>query len=212
MRTTRRGAQVLASVLTASVSVSCGSTPAQPTPLSSVSIVGAPSTPVISGITQVALQATVAGSTDPSLTYAWNFGDGVTATGASVSHVFARPGVFPVQITVANARGASISATTAVEARSLAGLWEPGFFVNFCFRIRITHEGSAISMVTTNGSAIAASVNHPRLVTLSIAAASNFNCGGLQNASGAFDATLDSFTVGGFGGVNQTETWRRLPN
>jgi hypothetical protein len=208
----RTGGRVVASLGIAFVSASCGSTPVEPTLPSSVSIVGVPSTPVISGITQIALQAAVAGSPDASLTYAWNFGDGSTATGATVSHVFPRPGAFPVQITVTNSRGASVSATASVDARSLAGDWELGFFVNFCYRIRLTHAGSTISMVTTNGSAIAASVSHPRNITLSIAAASNFNCGALQNASGSFDATLDSFTVGGFGGVNQTETWRRLPN
>ena len=44
-----------------------------------------------------------AGSTDPnaggSLTYAWNFGDGSTATGASASHAF-HAGLYNVQLTV----------------------------------------------------------------------------------------------------------------
>lgn len=192
------------------MSLSCGATgPSLPT---AVSITVTPATPSIAGVTQVGFQANAQGAVDPSLSYAWDLGDGAAANGVATTHVFPRAGVFPVQVTVSNSKGASITTTATVEVRSLAGLWEPSFFVNFCFRIQVTHVGSSITMVTTNGSPILSQVSHPRNIDLSIAAATNFNCGALRTSSGSFDPTLDSFTVGGFGGLNQTETWRRLPN
>jgi PKD repeat protein len=41
-----------------------------------------------------------------ALTYEWNFGDGKTATGVSVQHLFATPGTFAVTLTVRAADGA----------------------------------------------------------------------------------------------------------
>lgn len=48
------------------------------------------------------------GSSDPQglpLTYAWSFGDGGAAEGASVEHVFLAAGEFPARLTVTNAAG-----------------------------------------------------------------------------------------------------------
>ena len=169
------------------MSLSCGATgPSLPT---AVSITVTPATPSIAGVTQVGFQANAQGAVDPSLSYAWDLGDGAAANGVATTHVFPRAGVFPVQVTVSNSKGASITTTATVEVRSLAGLWEPSFFVNFCFRIQVTHVGSSITMVTTNGSPILSQVSHPRNIDLSIAAATNFNCGALRTSSGSFDPT-----------------------
>ncbi len=47
---------------------------------------------------------------DP-LTYAWDFGDGTTGTGASVSHTYATAGAYNAKVTVSDGKGGSASAT-----------------------------------------------------------------------------------------------------
>lgn len=69
-------------------------------------------------------------SIDPergTLTYAWNFGDGSTATGAFVNHTFADNGIYNVQLTVSNGvakiatRSITINNAAPVLATSSAG-------------------------------------------------------------------------------------------
>lgn len=57
------------------------------------------------------------GSTDPDGTvasYAWDFGDGSTATGATASHTYVQGGSYAVKLTVTDNQGATNSKTTAV--------------------------------------------------------------------------------------------------
>ncbi len=44
---------------------------------------------------------------DAIVSYAWNFGDGTTGSGATASHVYANPGCYSVTLTVVDARGAT---------------------------------------------------------------------------------------------------------
>ncbi len=58
-----------------------------------------------------------AASADPdgdALTFAWAFGDGGVATGASPSHVYAASGIFQVTVTVTDPRGGSAAASSQV--------------------------------------------------------------------------------------------------
>ncbi|HEU5136962.1 MAG TPA: DNA/RNA non-specific endonuclease [Steroidobacteraceae bacterium] len=62
-------------------------------------------------------------SEDPNGTiasYAWDFGDGTTGTGVSVSHTFVQDGVFTVRVTVTDNDGLSDSATFTVNVTNVA--------------------------------------------------------------------------------------------
>ncbi len=51
--------------------------------------------------------------------YSWDFGDGNTDTGDVVSHIFADPGDFSVQLTVTDAAGNSDSSTTSITVNDI---------------------------------------------------------------------------------------------
>ena len=64
-----------------------------------------------------------AASTDPdqdALTYAWNFGDGSTGSGVSVSHTYLQDGVYTVQLTVTDTRGLTSTVSTAATITNVA--------------------------------------------------------------------------------------------
>src|ERR1043165_7212300 len=48
------------------------------------------------------------------ITYSWTFGDGATATGASVTHVYATEGTFSVRVTATNQLNLSTSADLGI--------------------------------------------------------------------------------------------------
>jgi PKD repeat protein len=55
-----------------------------------------------------------------SCTYAWNFGDGTTASGLTTTKAFTAPGNFSVQLTVTDSRGAAASVVRVVTAANPA--------------------------------------------------------------------------------------------
>ncbi|MGY1699137.1 PKD domain-containing protein [Geodermatophilus sp. SYSU D00766] len=86
--------------------------------------------PTASFTTQVAdLTARVdaAGSTDPEgvlRSYAWDFGNGATATGVTASHTYAAPGTYTVRLTVTD--GGGLTATTTRTVTVTAAPTGPG--------------------------------------------------------------------------------------
>lgn len=55
------------------------------------------------------------------ISYAWSFGDGSTASGASVQHTFVNPGVYQVKLIVKDDRGNSSEDTLSIEAAPASG-------------------------------------------------------------------------------------------
>jgi PKD repeat protein len=67
------------------------------------------------------LSATITAGTN--VTYAWNFGDGATGSGATVTHTYGEPGTYTATVTASNS-GGSATATTSVVVQDvpIAGL------------------------------------------------------------------------------------------
>jgi PKD repeat protein len=66
----------------------------------------------------VAFAVNVTSGGAPPLTYAWHFGDTSSGTGATPTHAYAAPGVYPVTVTATDALGgtANSSVTVTIEA------------------------------------------------------------------------------------------------
>lgn len=72
-----------------------------------------PGTAIEGGAISLSAVATDAGTADV-LSYSWDFGDGSTATGASVSHTWADDGTYTVRLRVNDDENASVSTTATV--------------------------------------------------------------------------------------------------
>jgi PKD repeat protein len=77
-----------------------------------------------------------------SLTYAWDFGDGGTATGVKPSHTYANSGNFNVKLTVTDTAGATNSSTVPVEVVPLP-VSNPGGPYTGKVNVAVTFNGSA---------------------------------------------------------------------
>src|SRR6266571_3703983 len=98
-----------------------GKSPARASPALSVS--RTPDGTAIAGATEVVFTATVTDASGGSLTVSWDLGDGQKATGASVVHVYAGPGVFPVSVTASDAGGGTTTVGSSITVGSLSGRW-----------------------------------------------------------------------------------------
>jgi DNA/RNA endonuclease G (NUC1) len=100
-----------------------------------------------------------AASTDAdndALTYAWSFGDGATATGASVSHAYAAAGQYTVRLIVRDTRGLADTITTTATIRTPAqGLGEATAAVQELIAAGRLNRGQANSLQVSIDAAIA---------------------------------------------------------
>jgi len=96
-----------------------GGSPANVSP--TVTITQSPDGKVLAGVTEVLFTAVASGS-GGTLVLTWDLGDGQTASGASVVHVYTREGVFPVTLTGRSGGGTTTVGST-VTVGNLTGNW-----------------------------------------------------------------------------------------
>ena len=96
------------------------------TPLISSQPTATPNPAIAGQPTVFAAVASEAGNA--ALSYSWNFGDGSTATGNIVTHVYAAAGTFNTTLTVSDAANAAITASVSVTV-NIAGGGAPSPFV-----------------------------------------------------------------------------------
>jgi PKD repeat protein len=80
-----------------------------------------------SGAAPLAITASGSTSSDPDGTiasYAWEFGDGSSATGVQAQHTYANPGEFTVTLTVTDDGGKKATATGKVLATGTAAAYD----------------------------------------------------------------------------------------
>ena len=58
----------------------------------------------------------------PVTGWAWDFGDGSTGSGSTVTHAYAAGGTFPVRLTVTDASGSTATTTRSVGVQTQAGI------------------------------------------------------------------------------------------
>jgi len=134
---------VVAGVVALALSGCHSGSPAGVSP--TVTIVQSPDGQALAGVTEVLFTA-VASSASGGLVLTWDLGDGQTALGASVVHVYAKAGAFPVTLTASSSGGTTTTGST-VTVGNLTGTWllsqggekfyERGF--------RITQTGPSLS-------------------------------------------------------------------
>ena len=80
----------------------------------SASFVFSPAAPTTTTAVQFNAGASTSSSGRTITGYAWNFGDGSTATGETMSHTFATPGTYNVVLTVTDSEGETDTDTSSV--------------------------------------------------------------------------------------------------
>ena len=91
---------------------------------SAATVTASPTGTGITAVTNISFAAQ--GATDPDgdgVTLTWNFGDGASATGANVSHIFAGVGSFNVSVTASDGKAEAKSADVPVTIRNVSGNW-----------------------------------------------------------------------------------------
>jgi PKD repeat protein len=162
----------------------------------------APSAAFTTSATNLALSVDGSGSSDPDGTiasYAWDFGDGATATGATAQHTYGTAGTYTVALTVTDNRGGTNTTTqqVAVTAPVLTVYAADSFT-----RTAATGFGTADKggLWTTSGASLF-SVNGTsgkiKMATLGAGPSAYLNSVSALNVDGTVDVSTDSAPTGG---------------
>lgn len=79
-----------------------------------------PSHHAVSPGTLLYLNASTSGGPGTFTAFQWNFGDGSSSSGTTVTHTYARPGNYHPSVTVTDGNGVSVSASTPVNVSNLS--------------------------------------------------------------------------------------------
>lgn len=72
-----------------------------------------------------ATQFTATVSAGSNVLYTWDFGDGYTATGDSVNHIYQAPGIYTITVSATNSQNTALQSTTAVITQTGSRLFLP---------------------------------------------------------------------------------------
>jgi len=173
-----RNAIGLAAIVAAVCCLACGGTPAAPTPptppassnhapVGSVALspAGAP----IAGATALTFTATASDPDGDAVSLSWQFGDGQTASGATVGHVFAEAGTYAVVLTASDSHGEATKLNTSVVVKGLAGDWlDIGGKVGFTFEQHGSNVEGIKASEREGNAAVRGSVQNPRSLSLEL--------------------------------------------
>jgi PKD repeat protein len=166
------------------------------------------------GTAPLAVNFSGAGSSDPDgsvVAYAWNFGDGGTGNGVSVSHGFGTPGSYTVQLQVTDNSGLSSASAVTVTVDAPVVLLDMRV-ADIAMSLTVAKNGSAkagaaVKVLDASGQPVAgASVagNWSGLATGSATATTDstglarFTSGASRAATGSFVFTVTGVTRSGY--------------
>ena len=112
------------------------------------------------GIAQLTTFSFTAAASDPDgdpVTVAWNFGDGTSGTGTSVTHAFTSGGTFTVVATASDNKGASTpSSGITLTVGGMSGQWSGTVNLSFCLpgvvkstTATLTQSGTSVTGTVT---------------------------------------------------------------
>jgi hypothetical protein len=164
-------------------------------PVASVAIT--PEGQALPGVTKLAFTATSSDADGDPVSYNWTFGDGATASGPIVDHVYETPGSFEVTLAASDGPQTTVVSTRVI-ARPLTGSWQatiPGLRGTTTYTLQ--HLRAEIGGFAASGNrrfGISARVTNPRHVRLSYSETTSGGRSCLLEIVGDAGAGLDTIS------------------